>query len=622
MSILYSGFQIQIQNCGYFSTPIITTRSLHQGGPASNALFLVVAELLAIAIRTDPQIRGVSYKEILSVLNQFADDLDVFLNDVESIERVLCRFHEFQQSTGFKLSYDKTTLYRVESLKSAKAQVYTNPHQLKTTTETINMLGVDIMSNDDKAASVNYQRVIDKIDPILKRWSKRSLSLFGKIQVVNSLIGSLFVYKMSVLCCISKKMLQDIMFKVESFIWAGHKPKIPARVLQLPASEGGANLVNFVAKDYSLKMSWVRMVMDQQYDKDLVYNIIEPKVREVIWTCNLKDSDSTMLPCTNKFWQEVMLVWCKYLYTEVQEVDQVLWYNSNIQVNNSPIVWYHAVERGLWYVSQLYQNGQIRSHGSLREEFGLTTLQINTIVSALPKQYHKAGRAGHTYVDQKFAAYMHSPRPVKFAYNEFNVCPTATSDVTRKSVKWEEELAIGDISIIAYVQYARAITTIAKLRSFQYRLLMRAIITNVHLMRWGKASSNLCSFCNQCRESYSHLFFECTKVQIVWEEVKRICVSRNYDEPELTVANVLLNQVAEDPQSVTNFICLAIKQYIYAHRCQKLNLSKHEVTNVVEKYRSIEKYYAIKDNTYCKYLMKWEKSCMSEEIRKQIDLKM
>ena len=131
VTIIYSDFKIRIQNNGNFSDPVSVGRSVRQGGPASNGLFLVVAELLANSLRDDVAIKGVYVKDIRQFLNQYADDMDICLAyDQRSLERVLNHINIFQKSTGFKLNYDKTTVYRVGSLAKSAAKLYTQ-HDLK-----------------------------------------------------------------------------------------------------------------------------------------------------------------------------------------------------------------------------------------------------------------------------------------------------------------------------------------------------------------------------------------------------------------------------------------------------------------------------------------------------------
>ena len=54
----------------------------------------------------------------------------------------------------------------------------------------------------------------------------RDLSLMGKIQVINALVGSLFMYKMTVLPNVPDKVIQRVESIIKDFIWNGKRAKI------------------------------------------------------------------------------------------------------------------------------------------------------------------------------------------------------------------------------------------------------------------------------------------------------------------------------------------------------------------------------------------------------------
>ena len=55
-----------------------------------------------------------------------------------------------------------------------------------------------------------------------------------------------------------------------------------------------------------------------------------------------------------------------------------------------------------------------------------------------------------------------------------------------------------------------------KLRSFQIRLNLRSIVTNVQLYVLDIASDNLCTFCREEPETLIHLFCDCKIVDAFW----------------------------------------------------------------------------------------------------------
>ena len=162
-----------------------------------------------------------------------------------------------------------------------------------------------------------------------------------------------------------------------------------------------------------------------------------------------------------------------------------------------------------------------------------------------------------------------------------------------------------------------------KLRSFQYRLVMRAIITNIHLKRWKIVNTENCGLCGKYPETYQHLMWDCEKVQTLWSNVKEICVHMGVveeDDINLSYPNVILNSVTPDPRNVCNLIVLCAKQYIYSRKCLKEPINVFEFKKTVVNIKCSEKYYAIRDNKMYQYLKKWEPRYeMPSDLREQIE---
>ena len=59
----------------------------------------------------------------------------------------------------------------------------------------------------------------------------------------------------------------------------------------------------------------------------------------------------------------------------------------------------------------------------------------------------------------------------------------------------------------------------SKLRVFQFKLIHRRISTNRCLFKVGLSSSEQCSFCENTSKSLLHLFWECPKTKVFWNEV-------------------------------------------------------------------------------------------------------
>ena len=351
--ILYTDFTAQIQNNGYFSNIISVKRSVHQGGPCSSYYFLICAELLAIALRQNTKISGIPVDDILHLISQYADDADIYgvMNKSSLLETFQVLDH-FQQHTGFTVSYDKTQILRIGSLKDSEARIYTSK-EVKWTNGPICVLGVNICANNNMLLTLNYEQYVEKTKAILNNWCNKNLSLIAKINVVNVLIGSLFVYKMSVLPNIPESIVKKIEKIITEFIWSKKKAKIPLRTLQANKASGGLGLINLHIRDQAIKISWIKtMLQDDKYAK-LAYLMLSPEMGNLIWKCNLNVPDAKRVT-THTFWSDVLSAWAKINYVQRVEYDDIIWLNSNIRIENKPIFWRKQFGRGLIYVSQLF----------------------------------------------------------------------------------------------------------------------------------------------------------------------------------------------------------------------------------------------------------------------------
>ena len=170
--IIYTNPKACVTNNGHLSSYMNVWRGVKQGGPCSAYYFLVIAEILAIEIRDNSKIKGVWVEELHKKLGQFADDTDMHLiRSEQNLKATFQTIEIFSRITGFKINYNKTTVYRIGSSKKSSAVFYMEKN-LNWESKSINVLGVDIAESDSSMLNLNYVKLVEKIPQILLPWRR------------------------------------------------------------------------------------------------------------------------------------------------------------------------------------------------------------------------------------------------------------------------------------------------------------------------------------------------------------------------------------------------------------------------------------------------------------------
>ena len=95
-------------------------RGVRQGDPMLPYLFIIVAEVLATAIRTT-NIQGIKIGKEEFKFVQYADDLTVFVPDIENAQRILNLLDQLKTCSGVQINYKKTEAMWIGSCRNDTA---------------------------------------------------------------------------------------------------------------------------------------------------------------------------------------------------------------------------------------------------------------------------------------------------------------------------------------------------------------------------------------------------------------------------------------------------------------------------------------------------------------------
>ena len=188
----------------------------------------------------------------------------------------------------------------------------------------------------------NFLDILDKIENTLGDWQKRSLTLIGKITIINTLINTLLYHKLIALPDpppVFFKIYKEI---ITRFLWNNKTPRMAYSKLVHKSDKLGLKLVDLYTKMIALKATWPIKWLNNPHNTTWFYTSL-PISDDRIWECNICPKDIDKLTCpepiTTAF--SIWRSWAQYHYREVDNYEEILlnklWGNSNIRLSNKPI---------------------------------------------------------------------------------------------------------------------------------------------------------------------------------------------------------------------------------------------------------------------------------------------
>ena len=234
----YTNIESCVKVNGYTSMYFNLSRGIRQGCPISTLLYVLVAEVLAEAVRDESEINGIRLPDgLISKWVGYSDDGNATLSDFKSVNKLFVLLEIYERASGAKVNLQKTQGFLMGKLRYEKD----TPLDIRWTNEKIKILGIYFGNID--VSKDNWEPTIAKIKLLLNIWCRRKLTLMGKVTVINSLATSAIWY-LSNLIELPNEYAKQIEKMIFDFIWSYKKHLISKEQLQLPKELGGMGVVN------------------------------------------------------------------------------------------------------------------------------------------------------------------------------------------------------------------------------------------------------------------------------------------------------------------------------------------------------------------------------------------
>ena len=196
ISTLYHGVSMKITVNGFLTEQILLQRGVRQGDSLSPLLYVICAEVLAQNIRNHTGIQGFLLPGANSYfkIRQYADDSTCFVKDTYSLQNLFYLLRKFERGTGAKLNLSKTEAMWLGAWRSRTDTPLGLLWVMK-----MKVCGVWFSNGLVNVDPDNWLHRISKLESNINQWKCRSLSLVGKVLVINILGASKFWFLAKVL---------------------------------------------------------------------------------------------------------------------------------------------------------------------------------------------------------------------------------------------------------------------------------------------------------------------------------------------------------------------------------------------------------------------------------------
>ena len=590
INTLYKNITGCVTNNNWISEPYIIQRGIRQGCPLSCLIFLIAVEIMATNIRNNKDIQGFTIGRKTMKMSQIADDTTLFLK-YGDIKHAISEVERFGRYSGLKLNKNKCEGIWLGRNKHRKETMGMNISRKE-----VKSLGIYFGANRVKTELLNWEKIVDAVDVLIKNWKKRKLTLLGKIVIIKTLIIPKITYYSSVKSVDSAKV-KDLESSLYKFIWDDKVDKVKRKVLISSFNEGGLCMRDLESHIDMLRMTWVKRLLDER-NTDSNWIILPKHYLTVqgLSVFNMNLHYLRHLPNANTiplFYKNILETWIlskKRLKDEINDFqNEILWGNSKIIYKGKSLFFKAWIESGIMRVKDLCntETGRLDDrfiYGKLQRRYNWMS-ELTIIRLSLPHVWLDKIKTGIIFKNDNVS------NRVVLASNKImyqNFVNMKKCDPVYLNF-WKNTFSVDNNVMKTFFKFIFRSLHDNKLKMFKWKLFHNILPTGKNLKRWKIEETDICRKCGEC-DDIEHFFVTCKGLDHLWHDVssnfKRIGVTENL---RTTLCMVLGHRLNQEEYTEVNFILTILGYSIFKAYC--LSENRREYINMSSLFFNDLKFY-------------------------------